>query len=327
MSRDNRILVVVDPTSAVQPAIERGFALARQLACPLELLICHYDSRFSGKRLFAGQERAQLRENDLQHQLGYLRSIAAEHAEQADVVAVRAVWDTPLAEGIIRECLRCEPAMVLKDTHHHNALSRTLFTNTDWQLIRDCPVPLWLVKGGAMPSQKIMAAVDPLNENDKPASLDKEILAQAAALVTAMSGELHIYHAYDAMPAIAKAGALAMSPTPVPVAELNAKVKHEHAAAFDELIAGLDLPPGQQHLMAGSVVDTLPALSRQLQAGLVVLGSLARSRLKQAVVGSTAERILEHMACDLLIVKPPGFRSEVTYRAQASDFQSISDST
>jgi hypothetical protein len=41
MTIDNRILIVVDPTSAEQPAVERGFALARQLRCPVELFICH----------------------------------------------------------------------------------------------------------------------------------------------------------------------------------------------------------------------------------------------------------------------------------------------
>jgi universal stress protein E len=323
MTVDSRILIVVDPTTAEQPAVERGFALARQLRCGVELFICHYDSRLTGNRLFAGTDRAQLRRNDLEHQLGYLRNLAAEHATEADVVALRVVWDTPLAEGIIRECLRSEPRMVIKDTHHHSAVERTLFTNTDWHLVRDCPVPLLLVKPGGNPQPRIIAAVDPMHEHEKPASLDDRILDQAAALTTALNGELHVYHGYDATPAIARAGALAMTPVPLPVQELTHKVEAEHAQAFDELLADRGVVQSQRHMLSGAVFELLPSLARRLGADMVVMGAISRSRLQQAVVGSTAERVLEHLPCDLMIIKPDGFRSEVTYKAQAPDFETL----
>ena len=323
MTPDNRILIVVDPTTAEQPAVDRGFELARRLKAPVELFVCHYDSRFAGGRLFAGTERARLRREDLEHQLGYLKSLAAEHATEADVVALRAVWDTPLAEGIIRECLRSEPRLVVKDTHHHSAVERTLFTNTDWHLVRDCPVPLWLVKPGDMQQPKILAAVDPMHEHEKPGSLDDRILDQSTSLTDVLDGDLHVYHGYDATPAIARAGALAMSPTPVPVQELTHKVEADHAEAFAALLADRGLADDHRHLMAGAAFELLPTLARRLGANLVVMGSIARGRLQQAVVGSTAERVLEHLPCDLLIVKPDGFRSEVAYKAQAADFETL----
>jgi universal stress protein E len=324
MTRDNRILIVVDPTTARQPAVDRGFRLARQLEAPVELFVCHYDARFAGNRLFAGAERARLRSDDLEHQLGYLRSLAAEHATEADVVALRVVWDTPLAEGIIRECLRSEPRMVIKDTHHHSAVERSLFTNTDWHLVRDCPVPLWLVKPGELTEETtILASVDPMHEHEKPGALDDAILEQASALASSMQGDLHVYHGYDATPAIARAGALAMTPTPIPVQELTHKVEVEHKEAFDALLADRGLAEDRCHLLAGSVFELLPKLARKLDASVVVMGSIARGRLQQAVVGSTAERVLEHLPCDLLIVKPDGFRSEVTYKAQAADFETL----
>ncbi len=37
---------------------------------------------------------------------------------------------------------------------------------------------------------------------------------------------------------------------------------------------------------------------------LVVMGALARSALKRRVVGSTAEKVLDHLPCDILIVRP-----------------------
>lgn len=320
MTQQRDILVVVDPTAASQPALARAAMLARALGCGLDLLICHYEDRFAGQRLFGGTEREALRRQTLEHQLGYLNSVGREYAAAGLTVTTRAVWDTPLAEGIVRACLRCEPRFVVKDTHHHTALARTLFTNTDWHLIRDCPAPLWLVRDGELAQPLILAAVDPLHEHDKPASLDARILDLAADLAQALDGSLHAYHGYDATPSIARAGAFTLSPTPVPVGDITAQLRDEHAAAFAELTAERGLDERHCHLLAGAAVEMLPALARKLQAGLVVMGGVARGRLKHAAVGSTAERVLDHLPGDVLVIKPAGFESHVTYKARSSDF-------
>ena len=43
---------------------------------------------------------------------------------------------------------------------------------------------------------------------------------------------------------------------------------------------------------------------RTHKVGLVVMGALARWSLKRAVIGSTAERVLDSLPCDVLIVRP-----------------------
>ena len=323
MSQQRDILVVIDPTAAEQPALARGAELARRLGCDLELLICHYDSRYAGSRIFGTAEREALRRQALEHQLGYLNSLARDYATQGLTITTRAVWDTPLAEGIIRACLRSEPRLVLKDTHYHSAISRTLFTNTDWLLIRDCPAPLWLVRSGPLEKPVILASVDPLNEHDKPGSLDESILDESAMLANALEGTLHVYHGYDATPQIARVGAFAAAPVPVPVEDIEARVRAEHAKAFSELIEHRKLAPQNCHLLSGGPASMLPPLARKLNAQLVVMGALARGRMKQAVVGSTAERVLDHLPGDVLIVKPQGYQSAVTFKARSADFMDL----
>lgn len=322
-----RILVVIDPTAAEQPAADRGLQLARALDCNLELLICHHDARINARRLFADAERRVLREQSLRHQLGYLQSLRNEMPTDGVEITIRAVWDAPLAEGIVRATLRDEPRIVLKDTHHHSVLKRTLFTNVDWHLIRDCPAPLWLVKPGALQKPVVLAAVDPTHEHEKPEALDQRVLDRATALASALDGKLHVYHGYDTLGDIAHAGALAMTPTPVAVEEISNRVRDEHAAAFADLMSQQDLPEKCRHLLPGDPSATLPAFAAELGADLVVMGAVARSRLKQAVIGSTAERVLDYLPCDVLIVKPPGFVSDVTYKAQPTDFMELDGSS
>jgi hypothetical protein len=41
------------------------------------------------------------------------------------------------------------------------------------------------------------------------------------------------------------------------------------------------------------------------------MGSVARTGLKALLIGNSAERILDALDCDVLVVKPRGFRSKV----------------
>ena len=48
---------------------------------------------------------------------------------------------------------------------------------------------------------------------------------------------------------------------------------------------------------------------------LVVMGAVARNRWKRLFIGATAERTLEHLPCDLVIVKPDWFQTPVELTA------------
>jgi universal stress protein E len=58
-------------------------------------------------------------------------------------------------------------------------------------------------------------------------------------------------------------------------------------------------------------VNAIPRLARQLGCDLVVMGALSRSGLKRIFIGNTAERILDSLDCDVLVVKPPGFAGKL----------------
>jgi len=53
-----------------------------------------------------------------------------------------------------------------------------------------------------------------------------------------------------------------------------------------------------------------------LSADIVVAGVVSRSALKRVLIGHTAERLLDCLRCDLLIVKPAEFESAVPRAAR-----------
>ena len=46
------------------------------------------------------------------------------------------------------------------------------------------------------------------------------------------------------------------------------------------------------------------------------MGAISRSGLKRLVIGDTAERILDALSCDVLVIKPAQFKSRVPARSR-----------
>ena len=291
------ILVVVDPTREEQPAVERAKELALKTGASLELFICHYDPDIA-----AGIFSSAQKEDDLRAMVGAnlkskLEALAAPARDAGIAVETCLVWDYPLDAGIIRKVSASRPWMVVKDTHHHNVLERTILTNTDWNLIRQCPAPLLLVKlEPQAASWKICAAIDPTHEHDKPAELDEEILWVARNLAAATGGELHVVHTY---PVVTEPVGLE-APA---IGKFADTIRQEHEAAFNEFVNKHRLPAASAHLVGGLAHERLVEFTSEMQFGVVVMGAVSRSGLGRIFIGSTAERVLDRLPCDLLIVK------------------------
>jgi universal stress protein E len=52
------------------------------------------------------------------------------------------------------------------------------------------------------------------------------------------------------------------------------------------------------------VTKELPAFASKHDASIVVLGAISRSLLGRWLIGSTAERVLDHIESDVLILHP-----------------------
>jgi len=312
----SKVLSVVDPTATEQPALGRAAWLAEQAGAELELLVCYYNEYLSGDRLFDSPSLEKARSEVIANQEKHLEELAEPIRESGVVVTTTAKWDHPLYEGIVRHAVESGADVVLKDTHHHSAVTRALLTNTDWNLIRTCPAPLWLVKRHELADVPvIVAAIDPMNQHDKPAALDDLILQISKVLGDSVDGDVHAFHSYDPRIAVATATANAYIPVSLPFDEIEQQMHEDHEKRFNEITSFHGLKDDHAHLVAGLTHEELPQIAKTLKADVVVMGAVARNRWKRLFIGATAERTLEHLPCDLLIIKPDWFQTPVESRA------------
>lgn len=314
MKRLDRILAVVDPTVDVQPAAAKAARLARASGAVLELFLCDFDPALSGRPFPDTEALRTLREEFLEERTEYLENLADELRAGGLNVETHVHWDNPLHRGILRRIEESAPDLVVKDTHYHSLLRRTLFTNTDWNLIRACPVPLLLVKSGDWRGQpRVLAAVDPGHLGDKPAALDHDILEQAVLFTRVLGGELGVVHAFFPAALLALTTGLGGLPLGGDVGTdgIVATERRRVEGAVLKVAADHGIAPGQVRLVQGSAAEALPRVVADAQVDVVVMGAVSRTRLEELFVGSTAERILDRLPADVLVVKPPDFADQV----------------
>jgi nucleotide-binding universal stress UspA family protein len=84
------------------------------------------------------------------------------------------------------------------------------------------------------------------------------------------------------------------------------EIEELHRRAVGDLLAGYGVAPERVDVGQGNPAEVIAQTAAERSAALVVIGALRRSRLEQAILGSTAEAVAMDVPCDVLLVPPPG---------------------
>lgn len=307
MGNPNSILAIIEPDIHPHEVVERAAWLARLYGASLDLLLCDPDLGPLHAGWYLSSEAKDIAESIQSAQQEMIDELA-DNVRDTDIdVTTGVLTERPLAESILHEVDIRRPQLLVKGTHYHSSAERAIFVDTDWQLVRACPCALYLVKPTEVRDNPvIVAAVDPTHAHDKPASLDKAITRAALDVANRSGGDVHLLHTYQRLTGVGREATRTFKPIQIPMDELDQRIRKDHRERLDSLAAEFDIDADNVHQLPGHARDLLPQFARTHGAGLVVMGGLARWSLKRAVIGSTAERVLDHLPCDVLIMRAPG---------------------
>ena len=219
---------------------------------------------------------------------------------------------------VIRAILRHQYDLLIKPAENPNFIER-LFGSDDMQLLRNCPCPVWLTRSEEKSDYGcILAAVDiDLDMPDETEQhLNRQILELSSSLAISKFAALNVLHVWDA-PFEKKVRS--WSDSEAVLAYVDGE-RSRHDRAFTRLGKELrdhigpeayDHLSPQFHLRRGAPSKVIPQTVKELEADLVVMGTVARTGIAGWLIGNTAEAILEQLQCSVLAVKPPGFVSPV----------------
>jgi universal stress protein E len=302
----HHILVAIkDPRAKSQATLAKAAVLAAALDAPLRLFHAIDVPVYPDLGDLDGAPVPQFQRQQHDAQLRALEEIAAPLRRRGINVSTAVEWDFPRHEAIIRAAAHFGASLIVAGDNASAHHLPWLLRYADWELIRSSPVPVLLIKS-PRPYRKpvILAALDPKQSFNKPAALDSEILRFSATLAQALKGVVHAVHGYVPVPSNLAPEILA---TP---GELEKRLAAAEAAAFGALAKAAE-PLGVSraclHVEGRHPVDAVLETATETGSQIVALGSLSRSGVDRLLIGNTAEKLIDRLHCDVLVVKPPSF--------------------
>ena len=139
-----------------------------------------------------------------------------------------------------------------------------------------------------------------------PTDLSKmslQALGAAKELGQRLRADIHLLHVNTFYPAgfIPSAGPTRPAGWP---AHLPAEFKAAQWRDLNDLAARFGVPPANCYLREGlPVFDNICRFARSLKADLIIMPTHGRTGLKHAYLGSTAERVVQHAPCPVLVTR------------------------
>jgi universal stress protein E len=321
-----KILVAVkQPSARALPAVDKAVQLARAFGASIELYHSITERVLADPYADYLNYMADYERETQERYASEIEAVAAALRKRGVTAHATADWDYPAHEAIVRRARRDDIDLIVAECHATKRKSAPwLLHLTDWELLKTSPVPVLLVKN-ANPWKKkplILAALDPAHVQAQRAGLDSEILTVASTFSETLGGSLEAMHSFEPIPPTVLMGLGATGTMPSEVAaeyEKNAKKLLQDALAR----AGKNQVP--RHLVAGKPTAAIPEVAAETGCSILVMGAVSRSGLKRVFIGNTAERVLDALPCDVLVVKPPSFRSSVSERSRGIRYVGLPD--
>lgn len=268
-----RILVVVTPNQPEDFALARARQIAKITGAHLHLLVC---------------DRRNIHTD-------YLEQAAARLKAENLSVSTQQSWRDNFHETIIQAQRAENCRLVVKQHFPENPLKRALLTPDDWKLLRYCPVPVLVVKtSNIWKDGTILAAVDVGNNGSEHRALHASLINNALAAAQITGAQLHVFSAHPA-PMLSAAD---------PTFQLRETIEARYREQAGLFVKEFGLNPDNMHLQEGPADVLIPRMAKQLGAMLTVVGTVARTGLSGALIGNTAEAVLDALETDVLVVKP-----------------------
>ena len=255
--------------------------------------------------MLSSDEREAMRQTVIDDRRQWIEEFIAQYDLEGIDIDIEVVWHNRPFEAVIERVIEQKYHVVIKGTHQHDKLKSVIFTPTDWHLLRKCPCPLLLVKDHSWPENgNVLAAINAGSDEDEHQSLNDIITEEAKHLADLIHSNVHLVNSYPGTPVN-----IAIEIPEFDASQYNDSMLHHHQDAMTSHAEKFGVPVENTHVQEGLPEDVIEEVALKLDAELVVLGTIGRTGLSAALIGNTAEHVIDKLNCDVLALKPVGYKS------------------
>ncbi|MGL5660130.1 MAG: universal stress protein UspE [Aeromonas sp.] len=304
MVKYQNILVIINPEEVRQTALERAVKVAElDKNAHLTLLLTIYDFSYEMTAMLSADEREEMRSGVISQRREWLNELLIPYRKQGINCDVNVVWHNRPFESIIQAVLAQHHDLVVKATHRHSFLQTFMFTPTDWHLLRKCPCPVLLVKEGHWPQGgNIIAAINCSSDDFEQKLLNERITQEATEIAKLLGANLYLVNTYPSTPVNVAIELPEFDPN---VYNDAIRKHHENLLLTHANKFGIGQP--WTRVAEGLPEEVLPEIAQELNATLMIMGCVGRTGLSAALLGNTAEHVIDRLSCDMLILKPANY--------------------
>lgn len=309
MKRFKNILYHADGAESDGTALDRAVAFAQSNDANLTVIDVVAESNLASEM----KQRLGLNLNALvyQRRLEEIQALIEPHRSSGVRIDTKVVSGTPFIE-IIRAVQRNGYDLLIKAPRRPEGLAERLVVSADMHIVRKCPCPVWMDRPeSAHPYRNIVAAVDPTEQTS--ADLNRLIMDLASSLAERESARLHVVGAWR----LEGESMLQSGRTSIPRAELEqmlAFAEEAYKQKLNDLLVHYGLTNESPHisLVKARASEAISSVCEEVEADLIVMGTVGRTGIPGLIIGNTAETVLQTTQASVLAVKPSGFVSPVT---------------
>ncbi len=283
--QQSTLLTVIDPTTDDQAALKRAEQLAVDTGAQIHAFCCTYVEdmgEFASRKDAKHQTLIEAKE--------HLNKLTGPLKTENINVTTEAYWNEDWQESVIHACGRNAADMVIKAVSPHSSIARQLTKTSDFSLLRNASCPVLLTRSGApWQNRRILAAVDIDSNEPEHDLLNNAIVTEAQKLSKATGFDLYLV--------------AAMTPNADFSAIFNLLEDEAEEGSEIELVAQrFGVNPERIIIQSGSPRKVIIDAANDTNADVLVIGTVARKGLSGAIVGNTAEKLLDELAIDVLTV-------------------------
>ncbi|MBN4053536.1 universal stress protein [Haliea sp. AH-315-K21] len=265
MSTQEYILVIVEPSHDSHIALERALITAnlREVSPKLHLFICPDVDNTDLKA----------RNQSLYRDSNWLEELIKPAIESGLDFSYELCWTMEWTDAVLNCADRIQPDTIFIPDYDP-AIRRNMFTNSKWDLLRKSFCPVMIVRPEASSHRKvILAAVNIRTEKQKYLEMNEKILSHSKRVAAFYDADLYIVNSYkDSM----------------------------HYPDREKLLQFTGLPTEKVHLGEGDPADIISEYADQINADMVIIGTMHRTGAAALMRGNTSEKVLRKVKQDVL---------------------------
>ncbi|WP_339723250.1 universal stress protein [uncultured Paraglaciecola sp.] len=301
MNTPKRILVVISGRHAEHPALERALKFAEFTKVHIYLFNSIYEPVMELTDVLSSDHRKELKKQYMADRYLYMNTLADALEKKGISCSVNVAWHRELHEAIEEIVDAITPDLVVKRITADSSNINPFAMPVDRHLLRYCKAPLLLVRDSHWLDTPILAAIDPTTNDNKHIELNHNILEYSKMIAHVTKTTLHSVNTFET-PSMGPS--MDVGWANIDFDSIKVDASNIHKNKMETLLKEHDLFIHPYHVMEGRADIAIPQKAKEIDAQLLILGTVGRTGLLGAFIGNTAEHILANMSCDILTLKP-----------------------